>query len=78
MNVAEQRISEKTLKNFYESLTELICEYLHSFRDERHLRFMISNDVISRDRDLIIKFSKEILDSTAGMIILEQKKKDSE
>lgn len=67
-----QRVSQETLFKFYNSLTDLISEYLHSFRDEKHKTQLISLEVIFDLRDSYMQYLKRGLDSTVQLIMLEQ------
>lgn len=77
MNIGQQRVSEETLKEFYFSLTHLINEYLHSFRDEKHKTQLISQKVIETLRSNFMEYMKTCLDMAADLILLEQEEKNA-
>ena len=70
----KQRISEETLNKFYYSLTDLINEYLHSFKDEDHKTFLICNELTDKLCQMVMNQLKFLLDQVAICIEMEQEK----
>jgi hypothetical protein len=72
MNRYDQRVSEETLSEFYNALTKLINEYLHSFRCENHMRDSIPYEITDIVRKNILEYSKTALDQLLNLIIEAQ------
>jgi hypothetical protein len=70
----DQRVSKETLSKYYYALTDIINEYLHSFRTPENLTKMVPQETIDYLRNRSMEDLKHILDIEAYRLVEGQKK----